>query len=121
MIARPRILDIVVAVALFSPTIAGAQTLATRSIPAAPAAARSMAGPRVELTATAVRQHAQSRDSVSAAAVAARRKSMGQPIALMIVGGAAIILGAVIGGDAGTLFMIGGAVTGLFGLYQYLQ
>jgi len=69
-----------------------------------------------------VRQHAQASDSAkSLAAAAARRKSMGQPVALMIVGGAAIVIGAVIGGDAGTIFMIGGAVAGLIGLYQYLQ
>jgi hypothetical protein len=41
--------------------------------------------------------------------------------ALMIVGGAALIVGAVIGGSAGTLFMVGGACVGLFGLYKYLE
>jgi len=39
----------------------------------------------------------------------------------MIVGGAAILVGAIIGDAAGTLFMIGGAVALLVGLYQYLQ
>lgn len=116
MHARPRMLALVLSISVITPAIARAQQPnASRAV------AQSAAGPRVELTATAVRQHAQANDSVSTAAVAARRKSMGQPIALMIVGGAAIVLGAVIGGDAGTLFMIGGAVTGLFGLYQYLQ
>jgi hypothetical protein len=46
---------------------------------------------------------------------------MGQAKALMIVGGAALITGAIIGGDVGTIFMVGGAVMGLYGLYQYLQ
>jgi len=46
---------------------------------------------------------------------------VGQPEAMMIVGGAAILVGAVIGGDAGDIFMVGGAVVGLFGLYKYLQ
>jgi hypothetical protein len=41
--------------------------------------------------------------------------------ALMIVGGAAFLAGAVIGGDAGTIIMIGGAAVGLYGLYLYLQ
>jgi hypothetical protein len=40
---------------------------------------------------------------------------------MMIVGGAALIVGAVIGHTAGTLIMVGGAVVGLAGLYQYLQ
>jgi hypothetical protein len=41
--------------------------------------------------------------------------------ALMIVGGAAFLLGAVIGDDAGGVLMVGGAVVGLVGLYQYLR
>jgi hypothetical protein len=41
--------------------------------------------------------------------------------ALMLVGGAALIVGAVIGGDAGTIIMIGGAGVGLYGLWQYLK
>ena len=41
--------------------------------------------------------------------------------ALMIVGGAAFIAGAVIGGDAGTIIMVGGAGVGLYGLWQYLK
>ena len=41
-------------------------------------------------------------------------------VALMIVGGAALILGSVIGDDAGALMMVGGGVVALFGLYQYL-
>jgi hypothetical protein len=47
--------------------------------------------------------------------------SQTQPVALMIVGGAAILAGALIEGDAGRIFMVGGAVIGLIGLYQYLQ
>jgi hypothetical protein len=39
----------------------------------------------------------------------------------MIVGGAAIVAGAIIGDDAGTIFMVGGAIIGLWGLYNYLQ
>ena len=41
--------------------------------------------------------------------------------AMMIVGGVALIVGAVIGGTAGTIVMIGGGVLGLFGLWNYLQ
>ena len=46
---------------------------------------------------------------------------LGQSRAMMIVGAAALVTGAVIGGDAGTLIMVGGAVIGLVGLYNYLQ
>ena len=39
----------------------------------------------------------------------------------MIVGGAAMLTGMVIDGDAGTLISVGGGVVFLWGLYQYLQ
>jgi len=41
--------------------------------------------------------------------------------ALMIVGGAGILLGAVIGGDEGTVIMIAGGGVGLLGLYRHLR
>jgi len=46
---------------------------------------------------------------------------LGQSEAMMIVGGAAILVGAIVGGNAGDVFMIGGAVVGLYGLYKFLQ
>ena len=48
-------------------------------------------------------------------------KGLGEARAMMIVGGAAFIAGAIIGGDAGTLVMVGGAAVGLYGLYEYLK
>ena len=39
----------------------------------------------------------------------------------MIVGGAILVVGSIIGGDVGTVLMIGGAVIGFTGLYRYLQ
>jgi hypothetical protein len=41
--------------------------------------------------------------------------------AMMIVGAAALITGAIIGDTAGTIFMVGGGVIGLIGLYHYLE
>ena len=41
--------------------------------------------------------------------------------ALMIVGGAAMLTGMVVDGDAGTLISVGGGVVFLWGLFQYLQ
>jgi hypothetical protein len=52
---------------------------------------------------------------------AATRAGLGQAQAMMVVGAAALITGAIIGGDPGTIIMVGGAVIGLYGLYQYLQ
>jgi hypothetical protein len=48
-------------------------------------------------------------------------RNLGQSQAMMVVGLAALIAGAVIGGDAGTIIMIGGTVVGLVGLYEYLK
>jgi len=41
--------------------------------------------------------------------------------ALMLVGVAGVVLGAAVGGDAGTVLIIGGAGVGLFGLYRFLN
>lgn len=77
------------------------------------------AGPTIDGSATAFRAVANVSD-ISAAEMQ-RRQSAGKPVALMIVGGAAILVGAVIGDAPGTLFMVGGAVALLYGLYLYLQ
>jgi hypothetical protein len=41
--------------------------------------------------------------------------------ALMIVGGAGILVGAIVGGNAGTAIMVGGSLVGLVGLWNYLK
>ncbi|MBA3889222.1 MAG: hypothetical protein H0X64_01715 [Gemmatimonadaceae bacterium] len=46
---------------------------------------------------------------------------LGQSRALMFVGLATLIAGAVIGDEAGTIIMVAGAGIGLWGLYQYLK
>lgn len=52
---------------------------------------------------------------------APRRAGYGQPVALMVVGGAALLTGLIIGDSAGTVIAVGGALVGLYGLYEYLQ
>lgn len=47
--------------------------------------------------------------------------NLGQARAMMVVGVAALIAGAIIGDTPGQIVMIGGAVIGLIGLYDYLQ
>ena len=102
--------------ALLLPSLASAQdaTLLQPAPPPAPAA-----GPTVDASATAFRALASASDFN--ALEMQRRQSAGKPVALMIVGGAAILVGAVIGDAPGTLFMVGGAVALLYGLYLYLQ
>jgi hypothetical protein len=40
---------------------------------------------------------------------------------MMIVGGVGLIIGGLIGGDSGTIVMIGSAGVGLIGLYRFLN
>lgn len=49
------------------------------------------------------------------------RARMGPNVALMAVGGAALIIGLAIGGDSGMIIAAGGAVIGLVGLYRFLK
>jgi len=49
------------------------------------------------------------------------RQQLRRSEVLMIVGGAILLAGAIIGDDAGTIIMIGGAAVGIYGLYLYLQ
>jgi hypothetical protein len=61
------------------------------------------------------------RDAATAPMAMQSRSPRGQPVALMAVGVAALVAGAVIGDDVGTMFMVGGGVLGLYGLYLYLR
>lgn len=102
--------------ALCIPSVGAAQDAAAPQPASQPA---PTAGPTIDGTATAFRAVATVTD-IDAAEMQ-RRQSAGKPVALMIVGGAAILVGAVIGDAPGTLFMVGGAVALLYGLYLYLQ
>jgi hypothetical protein len=51
----------------------------------------------------------------------ARSRRLGQAQAMMVVGFGALLAGAIIGGDPGTIIMVGGAVIGTIGLYEYVQ
>ncbi|HEU4996931.1 MAG TPA: hypothetical protein VFT29_19070 [Gemmatimonadaceae bacterium] len=45
----------------------------------------------------------------------------GSNIAMMVVGGAGIVVGSVVGGDGGYIIAISGAVIGLIGLFRYVR
>jgi hypothetical protein len=99
---------------------AAAQSLALTPTPAVAAPSVTVAepttGPTLDAASVAVR-HVES----PVTAAPARHAGYGQPVALMVVGGAALITGLIIGDSAGTAIAVGGAVVGLVGLYQYLQ
>ena len=124
MNARSRI-ALPFALALGIASVAVARPAAAQSVSLAPApapvalatpVAEPTTGPTLAAASVAVR-HAESPVSNAPA----RRAGYGQPVALMVVGGAGLLTGLIIGGDAGTAIAVGGAVVGLIGLYQYLQ
>jgi hypothetical protein len=108
------------AILLAAPLRAQEASLAAPSSPA-PAVAEAPAaavGPTVSAATVAVRR-APADANAPAAPAAGRGQDKGT--ALMIVGGAAILTGIVIGNGAGYAISVGGAVMGLYGLYIYLQ
>jgi hypothetical protein len=108
MYARLRSAALVL-IASVVPSLVGAQHT---NAPSAP-----QSGPRLEALVTGI----QAPSAQASVAFSQQRQNVGKPVALMVVGGAAVVLGALIGGDVGLLFMIGGAVALLIGLYKYLQ
>lgn len=104
-----------------------AQDAALAASPAAPAA---VAAPAAQVDAAPVTAAGPTN---AAAAVGVRRTpaETAAPVpaagghdrgtAMMIVGGAAVLTGIVIGNGAGYAISVAGAVVGLYGLYLYLQ
>ena len=120
-------LAFIVTAALSMSSIAGAQDIATQQqsqpSPATVVTASVQApaaGPTLDAATVGI--HRDATQSATAPTNATPAVHHGdQPTALMIVGGAAFLAGAIIGGDAGTIIMVGGAAVGLYGLYLYLQ
>jgi hypothetical protein len=97
-------------------TATGAVPVAVESTPA-PAATPSMT--HADVAGIQVRHDAADAHTVNT--VAASGLHEGQGMALMVVGGAAMIGGLLIGGSGGDAVAIGGLAVGLIGLYQYVR
>ena len=89
------------------------------TVVARPAAAPMTVARGPSLASARVASHAVSTPN-GAPPVIQNQSSNKNAIALMAVGGAALVIGAVIGDDAGTIVMLGGAIVGLYGLYLFL-
>ena len=85
---------------------------------AAPAAVEAVAstGPSMDASSLSPRI----KDHASLSTNSFRKPSGGAGVGLMILGGAALITGLIIGDNAGTVIAVGGALIGLYGLYVYL-
>lgn len=124
-------ITLVVAAALFAAAPAAraqSATLAPERVPVqafAPTSAAAASGPALASRASGATPVAAAQVRASAleeeSSALRRRARFGYPQTLMIVGGATFIAGALIGDDAGTIVMVGGAAVGLYGLYLYLQ
>ena len=102
----------------------GTTSLAPSAIaPVVPAASADQAAPALVRTDVAGVQanHDDAANHAVNATAAAGGLHQGQGIALMAVGGAGLIAGLLIGGDAGSAVAIGGLAVGLVGLYQYVR
>ncbi len=112
-----RIISVVAAAAL-AVTSPGAIALAQTPSKTAPAQ-RVVAGPSVSASVVGVRRAEVAKNL--APAKGGTHMGAGQNVALMVVGGAALIIGAVIGGTPGVLIAVAGAAIGLYGLYNFVQ
>lgn len=77
-------------------------------------------GPTIESAAVGIRL---APSNVAAVSSQSRRRRSGidHNVTLMIVGVGAMVAGSFIDGTAGTVFLVGGAVIGLYGLFNFLQ
>ncbi|MHB1313478.1 MAG: hypothetical protein ACYC3L_15785 [Gemmatimonadaceae bacterium] len=104
---------------LTQPAATPATTAVVSAAPVADAVAdrAPVSGPTMQSSTVGVRANLGQPAPVNAPVV----PSTGHSPALMIVGVAALLVGAVVGGSAGTIVMIVGGVMGLVGLWNYLQ
>lgn len=116
-------LFVLASAALLAPRVSRAQDITPGERSSAPVITASVAapgGPTLDAATIGIRHPADDAAATSANVGAAVRRG-DQSTALMIVGGVAFLAGALIGGDAGTIIMVGGAAVGVYGLYLYLQ
>jgi hypothetical protein len=93
--------------------------IAIAQAPAPSHAQQAAAGPTVAASVVGIKRVEAAKTAAAPAADA--RLGAGRNVALMVVGGAALIIGAVIGGTAGVLIAVTGAAIGLYGLYNFVQ
>jgi hypothetical protein len=96
-----------------------ADTAQATAVTPTPTVSKSVAG--ASLVGLRAGVHAQETSRPNQPSFQASHANLGQARAMMVVGVAALIAGAIIQGTPGTIIMVGGAVVGLLGLYEYLQ
>lgn len=109
-------------ISLITVAVLGVTSPAAFAVAQTPAASqpRSTAGPTMASSTVGIRRTAPA-SAKTTATMAEARLGAGRNVALMVVGGAAIIVGAIIGGTAGVLIAVVGAAVGLYGLFNFVQ
>ena len=115
-ITRPILLALGAATLFTAPLLAQESALAAPA-PSTVAQTAPAVGPTVVAATAAVRNVAVEHRAAPQRA----GRGFDQGTKLMIIGGAGILTGIVVGGDAGHAISIVGAVIGLYGLYKYLE
>ncbi|MBA3854631.1 MAG: hypothetical protein C0503_09455 [Gemmatimonas sp.] len=85
------------------------------TVPVTAVAPATAAGPRVRSVGISRAEVAPGTPAVTQGSPARR------DFAWMVLGGAAVVVGGIVGGDGGTIIMVTGGVIGLIGLWRYLQ
>lgn len=81
----------------------------------------SARGPTVQAASVGFRVSVAKVDASTKVTAAPIRRHQGQDVALMAVGVGAMVAGAIIGGEPGTIVIVCGAAAALYGLYNYLE
>lgn len=122
-----RVLILSLIVSAIVPITGSAQTMRNAAIPVSSAQpgsemrTRAGSGPTIESAAVGIRLAPSNVAAASSEAKARRRSGVNHNVALMIVGVGAMVAGSFIDGTAGTVFLVGGAVIGLYGLFNFVQ
>ena len=91
------------------------------AIQSAPAAAPTASAPMIRADVAGIHTRADSKAPLEVSSAATEGLHQGEGIALMAVGGAGLVAGLLIGGNAGSAVAIGGLAVGLVGLYEYVR
>jgi hypothetical protein len=113
---------LLVSLVAFVPSIGGAQNAGGSKLstePSSVTAETRLDGKQAGISHNTIVKHSRVSEAPSAGATTALQSRSRQGQTLMIVGGVGFLAGLIIGDSAGTALAIGGAVVGLYGLYQW--
>ncbi len=117
---RRLLASIALSAAVLLPAVASAQQ---GTIPTSPVSHQSALAPNAMIhpDVAGIRTSPGTDAKLVVSSAAATGLHQGEGVALMAVGGAGLVAGLLVGGNAGTAVALGGLAVGLVGLYQYVR